>query len=188
MDELFLSSLQLFCDLWNLLVIATLNMIESDKNTYFMELLNPEIQRLSDFCRGVAHDVNVADDLLSDTILVAFENVHKLKDPSAFRYYLFGIASRLSKKGYRKQKRMTRWDDSLNDNLAGQQPSPEMGHDVEVLYGALDQLPKVMREAIVLFEISGFSIKEIATIQASSQSAVKSRLKRGREKLVRMLK
>ncbi|PIZ05301.1 MAG: RNA polymerase subunit sigma-24, partial [Flavobacteriales bacterium CG_4_10_14_0_8_um_filter_32_5] len=40
---------------------------------------------------------------------------------------------------------------------------------------------------IVLFEITGFSIKEIMEIQNSSESAVKQRLKRGREKLVELL-
>jgi RNA polymerase sigma-70 factor (ECF subfamily) len=43
------------------------------------------------------------------------------------------------------------------------------------------------REAIILFEIAGFSIKEIVVIQNASESAVKQRLKRGREKLVEIL-
>jgi RNA polymerase sigma factor (sigma-70 family) len=58
---------------------------------------------------------------------------------------------------------------------------------VHFLHVALAQLVEEQREAIILFEIAGFSIKEIVEIQAVSQSAVKQRLKRGREKLVEIL-
>jgi predicted RNA polymerase sigma factor len=41
------------------------------------------------------------------------------------------------------------------------------------------------REAIVLFEVEGFRIEEIAAIQKASIPAVKSRLVRGRDNLRR---
>jgi len=43
------------------------------------------------------------------------------------------------------------------------------------------------RESIVLFEITGFSIKEIVEIQDDSVSSVKQRLRRGRERLEKIL-
>lgn len=48
---------------------------------------------------------------------------------------------------------------------------------------ALATLPAVQREAVVLFEIDGFSIEEIAVLQRSSITAVKTRLSRGRRRL-----
>jgi RNA polymerase sigma-70 factor (ECF subfamily) len=59
--------------------------------------------------------------------------------------------------------------------------------DIHFLYLALQQLPEEQRECIILFEISGFSIKEIAQTQQAGESAVKQRLKRGREKLIEIL-
>jgi RNA polymerase sigma-70 factor (ECF subfamily) len=59
--------------------------------------------------------------------------------------------------------------------------------DIELLYKALGQLPAKQKEALVLFEISGFSLKEIQEMQGGSLSAVKSRITRGREKLSLML-
>src|SRR5207247_7978577 len=50
---------------------------------------------------------------------------------------------------------------------------------------ALGTLAAAQREAVVLFEIDGYSIEEIAAMQRASISAVKSRLTRGREKLRR---
>jgi RNA polymerase sigma factor (sigma-70 family) len=48
---------------------------------------------------------------------------------------------------------------------------------------ALQRLPVEQREAIVLFEVEGFAIDEIAELQRASQSAVKSRLARARQRL-----
>jgi DNA-directed RNA polymerase specialized sigma24 family protein len=48
---------------------------------------------------------------------------------------------------------------------------------------ALSALPEKQREAVVLFEIEGFSIEEVAKMQNAKISAVKSRLARGRARL-----
>ena len=48
---------------------------------------------------------------------------------------------------------------------------------------ALATLPAEQREAIVLHELEGFSVDEVAEMQHASASAVKSRLSRGRERL-----
>lgn len=50
---------------------------------------------------------------------------------------------------------------------------------------ALSTLPAVQREAVVLRELEGFSIEEVAELQEVSVSAVKSRLSRGRQRLRR---
>jgi DNA-directed RNA polymerase specialized sigma24 family protein len=45
----------------------------------------------------------------------------------------------------------------------------------------------VTSECIILYEVSGFSIKEIMCIQNLSESAVKQRLSRGRKQLLALL-
>lgn len=50
---------------------------------------------------------------------------------------------------------------------------------------ALGTLAPPQREAIVLFELHGYSLEEIAEIQHASLSSVKSRLMRGRARLRR---
>ena len=55
--------------------------------------------------------------------------------------------------------------------------------DVELLYAALDRLPNDQREAVVLFEVSGLPMAEIAAIQNCSEGTVKTRVSRGRAKL-----
>ena len=59
--------------------------------------------------------------------------------------------------------------------------------EVYMLHQALRHLSEEQRESIILFEISGIPIKEIAVIQETSESNVKQRLRRGREKLCKVL-
>jgi RNA polymerase sigma-70 factor (ECF subfamily) len=48
-------------------------------------------------------------------------------------------------------------------------------------------LPIEQREALILFEIIGFSIKEIAGFQQKSEEAIRQQLSRGRKKLLSLL-
>jgi RNA polymerase sigma-70 factor (ECF subfamily) len=62
-----------------------------------------------------------------------------------------------------------------------------MPNCLEWLYQSLRQLPTEQREAIILFEISGFSTDEVAKIQRVSEAAVRQRLSRGRAALLTIL-
>jgi len=73
------------------------------------------------------------------------------------------------------------------ENIPYRGANAETNLDVEILYKALQKLPASQAEAIVLFEISGFSLNEITEIQGGTLSGVKTRLKRGREKLASIL-
>jgi RNA polymerase sigma-70 factor (ECF subfamily) len=55
------------------------------------------------------------------------------------------------------------------------------------LYACLKELDQVTSECIILFEISGFSIKEIMGIQNLSEATVKQRLSRGRKQLLALM-
>lgn len=59
--------------------------------------------------------------------------------------------------------------------------------DVGFLYDALDKLPAQLREALVLFEVSGLSMAEIAVIQGTNANAVKTRVSRARSSLRQLL-
>ncbi|MEO0731801.1 MAG: sigma factor-like helix-turn-helix DNA-binding protein, partial [Bacteroidota bacterium] len=65
--------------------------------------------------------------------------------------------------------------------------TPEQLADVHILYRAIQRLSTKQRDAILLFEISGFSLREVAVHQKTSPAAVKMRLQRGRTKLRQLL-
>lgn len=146
-----------------------------------MTLYEPVHARLDRFVKSMVWDREEAKDIISETILVAFENFGKIRQKEAFLYYLFGIASRLTR-NYRRRKGLYGF---LSLDKAEQLPNRHNESEVMLweLNTALDKLPLKQRETIVLFEVSGLSIKEIVNIQGGTESGVKSRLLRGREAL-----
>ena len=157
---------------------------EKTQQEEFLSLYEPIQQRISNYCRVITCNNEHAKDLLSDTILSAYSNFDKIRNKELFIYYLFGTASRLFKKYLKKKKD---FNNSIN-LLPDLKYEESKWDDTDFLYYLLEQLPIEQKQTIILFEINGFSIKEICKIQGTSESAVKSRLKRGREKLSIILK
>lgn len=158
-----------------------------DKRDQFLKLYEPVHEPFERFCRArVFGDMDFRD-LMNDTLLVAFEKFESLKSEQAFLSFLFGISVRIL--GNRLQKKTESRINAADqlEQMRDNGINPQQHADVYYLYETLKQLPEVQRECIILFEISGFSILEIAEIQSSSESAVKQRLKRGREKLMELL-
>jgi RNA polymerase sigma-70 factor (ECF subfamily) len=73
------------------------------------------------------------------------------------------------------------------ERLRSKGTSAETLLDVQALYRALNRLPEKQRNAVVLFEINGFSVREIAGMQASTEASVKMKLSRGRKRLRELL-
>jgi RNA polymerase sigma-70 factor, ECF subfamily len=163
------------------------------KQRRFLELLRPYQASLSRFARAMTGNAEAAKDLVSETVLKAYESFDKLKAGSSmipagsFQSYLFTIAARLSHRERSRGKRWSDWDEERMNEIPAQGSGPEMKIEVELLYRALQQLPEKQREAIVLFEITGLSLEEVREIQGGSLSGVKSRIVRGREGLADLL-
>jgi len=140
------------------------------------------------FCRARAYHDLPYEDLMNETLLVAYQKLDQVKKRSSFLSFLIGISIRILANSRRKNKAIiTDFEDQQYKSYAVQQDDITRFSDVELLHFALSKLPEQQREAIILFEITGFSIKEIMEIQDSGQSAVKQRLARGRTALGRIL-
>jgi RNA polymerase sigma-70 factor (ECF subfamily) len=101
----------------------------------------------------------------------------------SLRAFLLGVARNLALRRWRREHRL----DPLDIELEG--PTPDfVGNDaVELVAAAVQSLPPLQREAIVLFEYEGFTLEEIARIAEADVGTVKSRLHRARERLRRIL-
>lgn len=163
------------------------NKMNDETKNEFLELYGREEKRLSAFAMALCRNRDDAKDLVSETVLRAYETFGKLKEKQAFASYLFSIASRAYKRRNWRRRIFGVWSDDVAENIPAKILYPGVGLDIELLYKCLDKLSPEMKEAIVLFEIAGFSIKEIEEIQNASASAVKLRLKRGREKLKQLM-
>lgn len=151
-----------------------------------MSLYEPVHQNFLRYCEVLTKDPEAAKDLVSEVVLTAYHKLDRLQKEGSFLYFLFGIARHTHLNLLRKRKKEQRYN-GAELNHVDCNANPEVNVDVRLLYEAMDKLPDKQKEALVLFEISGFAIKEIREIQGGSISAVKLRLVRGREKLKQAL-
>ncbi|MBI5326219.1 MAG: RNA polymerase sigma factor [Ignavibacteriae bacterium] len=158
-----------------------------NKQEEFSKLLETVRESLTRFVMALTRSKEDSKDLLQDTIIIAYEYFEKIEEKKAFLSFLFTTASRL----YRRRKLRTKifglFEQKYAESIKSDDPSPECSTDVSILYQFLEKLPYNQREALILFELSGFSLQEIKEIQGGSLSGVKSRLKRGRKKLAQLM-
>lgn len=156
-----------------------------------LELLDPIHDEAYALARRLAPSLADGDDLFQDALLRAFDRLATLRDETKFRAWFYAVLLSV----HRSRSRRAFWRRFLSlDSTRADSPEPvgEDGNDraQETLRSqrvarALATLPAVQRETVVLLEIEGFSIEEIAELQGASVSAVKSRAARGRERLRR---
>lgn len=156
-------------------------------NAEFTQLLKPHYNDAVNYCRALCsgNSQAEAEDVIQQALLKAFENIGKLKEREKFRSWLFQIITR----SFYNSVRRPFWSRfvSLNANEGKEAFTVyqrDYFEDNQLLVAALSRLEAKERSSILLFEIGGFSIKEIADIQKENgESAVKSRLSRTRKKL-----
>jgi len=139
------------------------------------------------YCTALCYGKMDTRDLIQDSLVAAYENLDKLQSKDKFLHYLIRTARNKAISSWRRSKFRGEWSDSFTKTLSYQGVSPEKLVDVQLLYTAIDKLPAKQKEAIMLFEVSGFKIGEIAELQNASVSAVKTRLSRARKKLKNQL-
>jgi RNA polymerase sigma-70 factor (ECF subfamily) len=132
------------------------------------------------------------DDLFQEAVVRAFERLHTLRDETRFRAWFYAVLLSL----HRSRSRWGLWrrflplDPVLSGELqiAGEDGRVRESERLrsERAARALATLPAVQREAVVLHELDGYSMEEIAEMQGVTVSAVKSRVSRGRQKLRRL--
>lgn len=144
------------------------------------------------FAYRLLGSTELAEDVAHDCFLSL------LKRPQSFdagraslRTYLLAAARNLAMKHFRGQ----RGEDAL-DELATEPPVPERRgplHQLldeelaEVVRLAIEILPPLQREALVLFEYEELTLSEIAVVTGADIGTVKARLHRARRSLKRQL-
>ena len=126
------------------------------------------------------HNQSDAEDILQDTLIQYLRTSPTLESPAHEKAWLLRVAGNLSKNLLRAQG--YRQADQLEETLVAQERE-----DLSYVWDAVKALPVPYREAIHLFYYEGYSTAQIARILDQKESTVRSRLKRGREKLKPLL-
>jgi len=131
-----------------------------------------------------------SEDLAQETFLIAWRQLHDLREPAKLRAWLCEIARSRVYHWQRKQGREpTQAADSLQsaDTLASPGPSPAtlaIQHDEEtILWREMEKIPELYREPLILFYRQHQSIENVAAALDLSEDTVRQRLSRGRKLL-----
>ena len=158
----------------------------------FGTLVDRHQDRMIAYVRHMGFGPEEALDIVQDGFVRAFRHLRRCGDPERFGGWLFRIVSNLCRTAATRTARTK--TDPLEDHAGGlrsERPDPQE-HTEEVwareqVREALKTVPDDQREALVLMYLEGYSVAEIEELTGASSSAVKMRLKRGRDALERVL-
>lgn len=161
--------------------------MEAQQQNRFLSLYKPISARLSNYCRHIADSPVDAEDLLHDTIVATFEKMDKLKSDAAFPAFMYATAYNIYSKQLRRRKFSGRYNETAAAFLKDAQASPELLAELNLIFDKMKKLPAAQHEAMMLFYVADLPLDEIRNIQKTSLSAVKLRIRYGKEKLLKML-
>ncbi len=162
-------------------------MMNEPKQAAFMKAFNPCRDTFYRYCQALAYGKMNAEDLMQDVLLSAYERYENIRKKDQLLHYLIRAARFRSISLWRKSRFRAEMLDQHQEKLQARGASPEILPDIELLYRKLDQLPEKQKDALIMFEITGLSMKEIAEIQNSNEGAIKTKISRGRQKLRKMM-
>jgi RNA polymerase sigma factor (sigma-70 family) len=154
----------------------------------FEELAMPLFDSLYNFARWLAHNSNDAEDLVQETYLKALRSFASFQRGTNFRAWIFQILRNTFLSSRSKIERsITVGVDSEEDfpTLPATSSTPESlliensGRDA--VRSAIEQLPVIFREVILLCDVEDASYREIAEILSIPIGTVMSRLARARK-------
>lgn len=136
---------------------------------------------LTALCCG---DSYLADDIAQETFVKAYLAYHTLRDDIKFTSWIYRIAYTTFNSQNRKINQYVPIEEA---NRLRSVDDAEEAFKYEELYRALNRLSDKERYAVLLYYISGYDLKEIASITSTSLSAVKQQLMRGRQHLKNLI-
>ena len=158
----------------------------------FLELvgeLRPELHR---YCARMTGSIADGEDVVQDTLARAYYALSELDELAPLRPWLFRIAHRraLDHLG-RYERRMSQPLDGVEGVVADTAPDAEdllaREEAVSSAVSRFVELAPAQRSAVILKDVLGHSLEEIAALLELSVPAVKAALHRGRSRLREML-
>ncbi|MGO7975290.1 sigma-70 family RNA polymerase sigma factor [Rhizobium ruizarguesonis] len=150
----------------------------------FEERLTALRPRLHRYCARMTGSTVDGEDVLQDTLVKALSARAEAARVDNFEGWLFRIAHNTSLDLLRRRSRNTVVP--LNEDFEAA-PMPE-ADIVAVSFQTFLQLPELQRCAVILKDVLGHSIDEVASIAGCTPAAAKSALQRGRTALRQLAK
>jgi RNA polymerase sigma-70 factor, ECF subfamily len=162
----------------------------------FERLIATHVEKIRRFARAFAHSDADADDLAQEALIKVYRSIRSYRLEAAFSTWLYAVVRNAfldiqkSRAGRERasERPIERTD---GETAAAEMPLPDellsQAQERRRLWDAIGSISAQFRTALVLFDVEGLSYEEIAAIERIPLGTVKSRLKRGRDQLRRLL-
>jgi len=144
--------------------------------------LSPDLFRVAMYLK---RDRDLAEDLLQETLMQGLKSFHRYEPGTNCKAWLTTIMYNTHYKQLRKQTNMQVVQDpeeKILQTLAFEPSIPQRLTDEDII-SAVEKVPDIFKEVILLCDVEDFSYKEIASMLDIPIGTVMSRLHRGRKLL-----
>jgi RNA polymerase sigma-70 factor, ECF subfamily len=162
--------------------------------TAWTKLVEATQREVYTLCLRILRNPDDAAEATQDTYLKVWRGLKGFRGDAAFTTWLYRVAMNAAISRQRSRSRKREHETTSEDEMLAQVPGVESVEavagariDVKILESGLDRLPEHYRSAVVLRDVYGCSIEEIADLLKITQSAAKVRVHRGRKQLREML-
>jgi len=150
----------------------------------FEEIHKTYWQRVFRLCMGYVNDRDWAKDIAQETFITVWQQLPKFKNESSIGTWIFRIASNHCLRQLEKDKRMMKT--ALPAQIE-EKPPPDIEDKVQFLYKCISELPETDR-IIISLELEDIDQAEISNIVGLSESNIRVKIHRIKEKLTEKFK
>ncbi len=153
------------------------------------ELVEATHREVYSLCLRILRDPDDAAEATQDAYLKAWRGLRGFRGEAMFTTWLYRVAANAAISKQRRRARKWQFETGATDDDERIAASSDPEHEVEVrleldqVEAALARLPEHYRSAVVLRDVYGFNIEELAGQLGISETAAKVRVHRGRKKL-----
>ncbi|HPO05497.1 MAG TPA: RNA polymerase sigma factor [Candidatus Gracilibacteria bacterium] len=158
---------------------------QAGDSSAFAELYDLLIDEIYRFIYYKTNQKELAEDLCAETFIKVWQNLDKYQNQGQnFSAWVYRIAHNITMDYFRQNKTILEELDEV-DILSAEDPRQETENffNQQILQKAIQNLPDMQKEAIILKYINDLSNVEIAKVLDKSETAVRVLLSRGITKL-----
>jgi len=184
------SALSPYCNLNEMPVAQLVQNYQRDHHPLLLsELYQRYFNRVFNYCLGLSKNQEVALDLTQDVFLKITEHLDELRNPDLFQAWLFRIAHNRFINHVKFTCQNAQLASCPSDDIEDpeeRESAMERETLVQKILGVLDQIPETDRELLVAKYFDKEPIHRLETRFGLSESAVKMRLSRARQRIARL--
>jgi len=154
----------------------------------FEELVRLTHRRVYSLAYRLVNDRSDAEDVAQEAYLRVFRGIARFREEAAFETWMHRIVANCAMTHLRRRGR---FGALLRDEEAPELPTPDRAQELAVqrdeLARGLASLPEGQRVTLLLKDVYGLSVRDIATELGIQEGAVKVRVHRARKRLKELL-